>query len=394
MRAQRLILTFFLPLSALALAGCGRDTEASSQAAAPAPPPPEVGVFVVKPESISLTTELPGRTAPFGVAEVRPQVNGLIRQRLFKEGGDVKAGAPLYVIDPAPYEATLDSAKAALARSEANLTAARLRSDRYKDLVAINAVSKQDHDDAEAARQQAEASIASDKAAIRSAQINLDYTRVTSPISGRIGRSTVTPGALVTANQEQALATIQQLDPIYVDVAQSSAELLRLRRDLATGRIKSDRPNEARVRLLLEDGTAYAQTGRLQFSEVTVDESTGAVTLRAVFPNAKQELLPGMYVRAVIGEGVTENALLVPQQGITRNPKGDATALILGQGDKVEMRTVQATRAIGNRWLVTSGLAPGDRVIVDGVQKVRPGAVARVAAASATPATQPAPAGQ
>lgn len=375
--------------SAAASAGCDRPSEAAPQAQV-APPPPEVGVYVVKPEAITLTAELPGRTAPFGIAEVRPQVNGLIEKRLFTEGADVRAGVPLYQIDAAPYEAALDAAKAALARSEANLTAARLRAERYRGLVAIDAVSKQEFDDAEAARQQAEASVASDKAAIRKAQIDLGYTRVNAPIAGRVGRSAVTAGALVTANQAQALATVQQLDPIYVDVAQSSAELLRLRRELAAGRLKSDRPGEARVRLRLEDGTEYSQTGRLQFSEVSVDESTGAVTLRAVFPNPRRELLPGMYVRAVIGEGVRENGLLVPQQGVSRNPKGEATALVLGPDNKVEMRTIEAPRAIGDRWLVTAGLAAGDRVIVDGIQKVRPGGVARAAAAPADSSAAPA----
>jgi membrane fusion protein (multidrug efflux system) len=375
--------------SAAASAACSRSSEAAPQAQA-APPPPEVGVYVVQPEAITLTAELPGRTAPFGIAEVRPQVNGLIEKRLFTEGADVRAGAPLYQIDAAPYEAALDSAKAALARSEANLTAARLRADRYRGLVAINAVSKQEFDDAEAARQQAEASIAGDKAAIRKAQIDLGYTRVVAPISGRVGRSAVTAGALVTASQAQALATVQQLDPIYVDVAQSSADLLRLRRELAAGRLKSDRPGEARVRLRLEDGSEYPQPGRLQFSEVSVDESTGAVTLRAVFPNPRRELLPGMYVRAVMGEGVSENGLLVPQQGVTRNPKGEATALVLGADNKVQMRTIEAPRAIGDRWLVTAGLSAGDRVIVEGVQKVRPGSVARVAATAVASTSAPA----
>lgn len=327
-------------------------------------------------QSVTLETELPGRTTPFGIAEVRPQVNGIIQKRLFREGSDVAAGAPLYQIDPAPYQATLDSARAALQRSEANLVAARLRADRYKGLVAINAVSQQDYDDAVAAQKQAEAAIASDKAAIRMAEINIGYTRIVSPIAGRVGRSVVTPGALVTANQAGPLATVQQLDPIYVDVTQSSAELLRLRRDLAEGRLKSDK-GQAVVRLRLEDGTPYAPPGRLQFSEATVDERTGAVTLRAVFPNPNKELLPGMYVRAVIEEGTADGVLLVPQQGVTRNPKGDATTLVVKADNTVELRQIDAPRAVGDKWLVTSGLQAGDRVIVEGLQKVRPGAAVR-----------------
>jgi membrane fusion protein (multidrug efflux system) len=368
--------------AALGAAACGSPSQAAPVSSSP-PPPPEVGVFEVQSEEVALTTELPGRTAPFGVAEVRPQVSGLIQKRLFTEGSDVQAGAPLYQIDAATYETALDSAKASLARSEANLAIARIKASRYRDLVAIQAVSQQDYDDAEAARQQAEANVAADRAAIRRAQIDVGYTRVTAPIAGRIGRSTVTSGALVTANQPAALATVQQLDPIYVDVTQSSADLLRLRRDFAAGRVTSAGPNQARVRLLLEDGAAYPLAGRLQFTEVNVDEATGAVTLRAVFPNPKHELLPGMYVRAVIEQGVSEKALLVPQRGVSRDPQGHATALVLEPDGTVAQRTLQTTRAIGDRWLVSSGVGPGDRVIVEGVQKVRPGGKARVA----TPAT-------
>jgi membrane fusion protein (multidrug efflux system) len=357
-------------------------------AAAQAPPPPEVAVHTVAPETITLTTELPGRTAPYGIAEVRPEVTGIIQRRLFTEGMTVGDRAPLYQIDPAPYEAALDGARAALAQSQANLTTARLRAERYRGLVAIDAVSRQDYDDAEAARQQAEASVAANEAAVRKARIDLDHTLVNAPIAGRAGRSAVTAGALVTANQPQALVTVQQLDPIYVDVVQSSADLLRLRRELASGELTSDRRGEARVTLMLEDGSRYPRTGRLQFSEVSVDVSTGAVTLRAVFPNPRQELLPGMYVRAVLGEGVKRGALLVPQRGIIRNANGNATALVLTPDGKVEMHTVDAPRAIGDRWLVTAGLAAGDRVIVEGLQKVRPGGTARVAAAAPPAAAQ------
>ena len=323
-----------------------------------------------------MTTELPGRTAPFGIAEIRPQVTGIIQRRLFVEGATVTAGAPLYQIDPAPYEAALDRARAALAQSQANLTAARLRAERYRGLVAINAVSKQDYDDAEAARQQAEASIAANEAAVRTARIDLGYTVVTSPIAGRAGRSSVTAGALVTANQPQALVTMQQLDPIYVDVAQSSAELLRLRRQLAAGELTSDRRGEARVTLLLEDGTRYAQTGRLQFSEVTVDQSTGAVTLRAVFPNPRQELLP-RDVRA-------RRARRRRQAGCAAGAPAGHLAQSQGRSDGARARRRwqggtahhRGVRAIGDQWLVTAGLTAGDRVIVEGVQKVRPGGMA------------------
>lgn len=363
-----------LLVTAVAASGCGAS--GSTAPATAAPPAPEVTVVTLASQSVTLETELPGRTTPFGIAEVRPQVNGIIQKRLFREGSDVAAGAALYQIDPAPYQATLDSVRAALQRSEANLVAARLRADRYKGLVAINAVSQQDYDDAVATLKQAEAAIASDKAAIRMAEINIGYTRIVSPIAGRVGRSVVTPGALVTANQADALATVQQLDPIYVDVTQSSADLLRLRRDLAEGRLKSDK-GQAVVRLRLEDGTPYAPPGRLQFSEATVDERTGAVTLRAVFPNPNKELLPGMYVRAVIEEGTADGVLLVPQQGVTRNPKGDATTLVVKADNTVELRQIDAPRAVGDKWLVTSGLQAGDRVIVEGLQKVRPGAAVR-----------------
>jgi membrane fusion protein (multidrug efflux system) len=383
---SRSLLASLLLLAAAAATACGRSDAADTTATAP-PPAPEVAVVTVESRPVTLVTELPGRTAPYGIAEVRPQVNGLILKRLFTEGTDVKAGTVLYQIDPAPYQAALDAAKASLARSEANLVAARLRAERYKGLVAINAVSQQDYDDAVAALGQIEASIAADKAAIRTAEINLGYTQVRSPIAGRIGRSSVTPGALVTANQADALAVVQQLDPIYVDLTQSSAELLRLRRDLAEGRLKSDK-GQAVVRLLLEDGTPYDRTGRLQFSEVSVDERTGAVTLRAVFPNPDGVLLPGMYVRAVMEEGTKVDGLLVPQQAVTRDPKGGATTLVVTPDDMVEMRQIEATRAVGDQWLVTSGLEAGERVIVEGIQRVRPGIQVRVAPLQAAePAT-------
>jgi membrane fusion protein (multidrug efflux system) len=329
---------------------------------------------VVKPERVALTTELPGRTSPRLVAEVRPQVGGIILKRAFTEGSDVKAGELLYQIDPATYQAAYASAKAAEARAEATLGTVRLKEERYKDLVKIKAVSQQDFDDAYAALKQSEADVAATRAAVETARINLAYTRVTSPISGRIGRSTVTDGALVTASQPTALATIQNLDSMYVDVTQSSAELLKLKQNLASGLMKKEGgAAQARVKLLLEDGSSYPLPGTLKFSEVTVDQSTGSITLRAVFPNPKQVLLPGMFVRAVLEEGVNEQAILVPQRGVTRNPKGEALVMVVGAEEKVEPRPVKVARTVGDKWLVSEGLKPGDRVIVEGLQRGRPG---------------------
>jgi membrane fusion protein (multidrug efflux system) len=339
---------------------------------------PEVAVVVIQPERVAITTELAGRTSAYLVAEVRPQVSGIIKERLFNEGGDVKAGSMLYQIDPAIYQAAYASAKAALAKSEANLTPTRLKAERYKELVAIKAVSRQDYDDITAALKQAEADIEASKAAVETARINLAYTRVAAPISGRIGKSSVTVGALVTASQGAALATIQQLDPIYVDVTQSSSNLLQLKRSMASGRLKHDGVNGAKVKLLLEDGTPYPLEGVLKFSDVTVDPSTGSVILRTVFPNPKHILLPGMYVRAILEEGVNEQAILVPQQGITRDPKGNAVAMVVDSSEKVEQRVLKIDRAIGDKWLVSEGLKPGDRLIVEGFQKIRPGVSVKV----------------
>ncbi|GAA5786242.1 MexX family efflux pump subunit [Chitiniphilus shinanonensis] len=375
-------------IGSVGLAGCGKSQPQGAQGA---PQAVEVGVIKVGLQAVTLDTVLPGRTSPYQIAEVRPQVGGILQQRLFEEGADVKAGQVLYQIDPATYQAEFESAKAALAKADANVLTARNRASRYDDLVTINAVSKQDHDDATATLKQVEADVAGAKAALETARINLAYTRVTSPISGRIGRSSVTPGALLTANQAQAMATVQQLDPIYVDVTQSSTELMRLRRDLESGRLKQA-GGKARVRLLLEDGSAYAQEGRLEFSEVTVDQSTGNVTLRAVFPNPKQRLLPGMYVRAVLEEGVNEAAMLVPQQGVTRDARGGAVAMVVNAEGKVEARPLKTERTVGDQWLVSDGLKPGDQVIVEGVEKVRPGAPARAVPAQLKPAAASAPA--
>ncbi len=338
----------------------------------------EVAVFTVHPERVVITTELPGRTSSFLIAEIRPQVNGLIQKRLFTEGSEVKAGQVLYQIDPAPFQAALDNANASLARAEAGLLSIRLRAERYSDLLADKAISQQDYDDASAAMKQAEAEIQFWKASVKMASINLGYTSVTAPISGRIGKSSVTDGALVTAYQPVALATIQQLDPIYVDVPQSTTELLRLQRRLNDGRLNQDGTNQDKVKLIMEDGTPYLSEGMLQFQDVTVDPTTGSVILRVVFPNPEGFLLPGMFVRTIITEGVNEQAILVQQQGISRNPKGDPVAMIVDTEDKVQQRMLTLDQAIGDKWLVSSGLNPGDRVIVEGVQRVRPGTSVKV----------------
>lgn len=362
-------------MAAALLLAAGLTTAACSKKQAPAPQggPPEVSVVTIQPRNVTLTTELSGRTAPYLIAEVRPQVGGIIKKRLFTEGSDVQAGQVLYQIDPATYEAALASAAATQGRAEATLTSVRLRAERYQELVKIKAVSQQDNDDAQAALKQAEAELAAAKAAVETARINLAYTRVTAPISGRIGRSTMTEGALVTASQQTALATIQQLSTMYVDVTQSSAELLELKRNLASGLLKKGGADQTRVKLILEDGSTYGLPGSLKFSEVTVDQSTGSVTLRAVFPNPKQQLLPGMFVRAVLEEGVSEQAILVPQRGVTRNPKGEALAMVVGAEEKVESRPIKVLRTVGDAWLATEGLKAGDRVIVEGIQRTRPG---------------------
>lgn len=364
------------------LAGCGGKQGGPAQGAG-GQQAPEVAVYTVAPQALAMSTELPGRTAAFQVAEVRPQVSGLVQKRLFTEGSDVKAGAQLYQIDAATYQAAFNSAKASLAKAKANLAAAAPKVARYKELVAIEGVSRQDYDDAVAAHEQAKAEVEAAQAAVDSARINVDYTKVAAPISGRISRSNVTPGALVTAGQATALTTVQQLDPIYVDVTQSSEELLRLKREMDSGSIKKAN-GQAKVTLLLSDGTKYALPGKLQFSDVSVDPGTGNVTLRALFPNPKHDLLPGMFVRAVLETGVSEQAIAVPQMGVTRNPKGEATALVLNKEGKVEQRVLQTGGTIGDKWLVKSGLEAGDRVIVEGLQKVKPGAPAVVA--KSTPA--------
>jgi membrane fusion protein (multidrug efflux system) len=354
------------------LGGCGPGQQATPT------PAPEVATVTIEPRQVELTTELPGRTSPYRVAEIRPQVNGIIQKRLFQEGSDVKVGQLLYQIDPAPFQVARDSAKASLGKAQANLPSIRLRAERYKELLVDKAVSRQDYDDAAATVGQARAEIEYWKAAVEGARINLDYTRVTAPISGRIGRSSVTVGALLTAYQPTTLATIQQLDPIYVDVTQSSAELLRLKRNLETGRLSASGKNGRTVRILLEDGTPYPMEGTLQFREVTVDPTTGSFTLRIVVPNPKNLLLPGMFIRAVVKEGVNAQAILIPQQAVSRDQKGNPAVLIVDAEGKVQQRMLTLDRAIGDQWLVSSGLASGDRVIVEGMLKVRPGMAVKV----------------
>ncbi len=368
--------------AALLLTACGKEQGGP-------PPPPEVSIVTLKPRAVAITDQLPGRTTAFRVAEVRPQVTGIVQKRLFAEGTEVKAGAQLFQIDSGSYRAALSSAQAALKRAEAEAVTARLLAERYEPLIAANAVSRQENDEAIAARARADADVASARAAVDAARINLVYTQVLSPISGQIGRTLVTEGALVTSGQQTPLATIQQLDPIYVDIAQSSTEMLRLQRLLANGELVKDDKNQAEVTLTLEDGSAYSERGRLKVSEASVDPSTGSVVLRAVFPNPRRELLPGMFVRAQLAQGTRSAALLVPQRGVSHNQKGEATVLIVDQEDKVAERVVTADRSINGEWLITAGLNAGDRVIVDGVQKAKPGSpVKAVPAAEELAATQ------
>jgi membrane fusion protein, multidrug efflux system len=351
-----------------ALLGC-------SGAKAPAGPqgPPEVGVITLATRSVGIVDELPGRTVAYRVAEVRPQVSGIVQKRLFAEGSDVRVGEQLYQIDPSSYTATLRSAEAALQRAQANREKAKLLQDRYGPLRENNLVSQQAYDDAVTGFSAADADVAAAKAQVESARINVVYCQVLSPIAGRIGRTLVTEGALVTSQQSTPLALVQQLDPIYVDITQSSVEMLKLQRALASGDLQRDEKNEAEVSLTLEDGSDYAQRGKLQFAEVSVDPSTGAVVLRALFPNPQRELLPGMFVRAQLTQAMKSEALLVPQRGVTRNQRGDAVVLVVGDDNHVAERMITTARVIGNDWLIDGGLRAGERVILDGLQKVRPG---------------------
>jgi membrane fusion protein (multidrug efflux system) len=324
-------------------------------------------------QPVALSTELPGRTVPYLIADVRPQVNGIIKARNFREGSDIKVGQTLYIIDPAPYQAAYDSNVAALAKTQASLKTARLKSERYKELVTIKAVSQQDYDDAVASLNEIAADVAAAKANVETSRINLAYSRVDAPISGRVGRSTVTPGALVTASQATAMATIQQLDPIYVDVTQPSAALLNLKEALARGEIQKAGVNAAKVSLVLENGRTYPLEGQLEFSDVTVNQDTGSITLRAVFPNPDADLLPGMYVRAVLQTGVKAQGLLVPQQAVSRDSTGKPTVFVVVAGNKLERRVLETDRAMGDQWLVRSGVQAGDQVVVDGQQRAAPG---------------------
>jgi membrane fusion protein (multidrug efflux system) len=370
-------------LAAAVLAGCGKP------AAPPPPPPAEVGVLTVAASPVPVVTELPGRTNAFLVAQVRARVDGIVLRREFTEGADVKAGQRLYKIDPAPYIATLNSAKATLARAQANLVAQNAQVERFKVLVAGNAVSKQNYDNAVAAQGQAVADVASGQAAVATAQINLGYTDVTSPISGRIGLSQVTPGALVQAAGATLMATVQQLDPMYVDLTQSSVDGLQLRTDIQEGRLQTTGANAAKVALTLENGRVYPDTGKLQFTDVSVDQGTGSVTVRAVFPNSGHTLLPGMFVRARLEQGVNNNAMLIPQVGVTHDQSGRAVALLVGQDNKVSQAILTTAGTRGTDWIVTGGLKPGDKVVVQGTDKARPGSEVKPVAATLPPSPAP-----
>ncbi|WP_088212809.1 efflux RND transporter periplasmic adaptor subunit [Shewanella sp. Shew256] len=356
---------------ALWMAACSPQEDKAAQAGA-GPQSMEVGVINVAAQPQVIQVELPGRSKAFLEAEVRPQVSGIVTKRSFVEGGHVKQGESLYQIDSAPYKAALVSANADLARANASLASAKAKAARYQQLVKTNAISKQDFDEAEAAYKEALASVTVAEAAINTAKINLEYTEVLAPISGRIGKSSVTAGALVTANQSQTLATIQQLDPINVDIAQSSAQLLRLKAKLQQGKLQA--ADNADVQLVLEDGTVYGHSGKLQFAEVSVDENTGSVILRAEFPNPDGLLLPGMYVRAVLNTGTDPQAILVPQKAISRNAKGQAVAMVVNDQGVVEAKIVTTAEVIDNQWRITAGLEAGDKLIVEGLQKIRPGA--------------------
>jgi membrane fusion protein (multidrug efflux system) len=380
-----------LASATLGLQACHNAKPASAPA-----PPPQVGVVTVHKSNVPVTVELPARTSAFLVAQVRARVDGIVLKRDFKEGGDVKTGQRLYQIDPAPYVAALNSATASLQKAQATLGSSTALVERYKVLLPSNAISKQDYDNAVSLQGQAAADVATGKAMVETARINLGYTNVVSPIGGRSGVSLVTEGAYVQASAATLMTTAQQIDPIYIDMTQSSVEGLQLRRDIATGRVKVTGPGQAKVTLILEDGTPYGAAGQLQFTDITVNQATGSVTVRAIFPNPHFILLPGMFVRARIEEGVADNAILVPQVGVTHNPQGQATALVVGPDNKVATRTLQLKGTFGNQWIAESGLTEGDRVIVAGLQKVQPGAVVQATealpASAATPLAPAAPA--
>ncbi|KPH91405.1 hemolysin D [Pseudoalteromonas undina] len=371
---QRSRIAFFVfsaLVGSVALSGCDQVAE-QPKASAPAATP--VGVVTLNSQAITLKKELPGRVSAFQIAEIRPQVSGIVQSRLFEEGTQVEKGQALYQINPDIFEAELAASKAAVARAEASIASSKSKASRYKELLAIKAVSQQDFDEADAASKQASAELLTAQAQLKSAQINLDYSHVSSPISGQISKSSVTVGALVSAGQTSALATVTQLDPIYVDLTQSSNELTKLKRALASGDLGVDSTTQTDVELIMEDGSVYPHKGTLQFSEVTVDPSTGSVTLRAKFPNPEKLLLPGMYVRAEVVEGVKSDAILAPQRGVSRNTKGEPTAMVVSKNNTVESRVLKVERTLGANWLVSEGLADGDQLIVEGLQKIRPGA--------------------
>ena len=349
----------------LLLAACG------SPDAPPAPPPPSVGYVNVTEQAVTLTSELPGRTSAYETSEVRPQVNGLVEARLFVEGDMVRKGQPLYRIDSQPYRAQVASARAAVTRARASIASSAALARRYGELVKINAIAKQDYENAQTTAAQARADVTAQQAALRSAQIDLARTTIRAPIAGRIGRSVYTTGALVTASQTEPLATIQRLDPIYVDIQQSSADILKLRQQILAGQVATD--GNAKVKLLLEGGTTYGPQGTLRFADVSVDPTTGSQVIRALFPNPNGLLLPGMYVRAQLAQGVQQRAMLVPQRAVSRDERGNPTVMVVGAGNKAEPRTLQTSRTIGKNWLVTGGVKPGDRVIVEGGMNLRPG---------------------
>jgi membrane fusion protein (multidrug efflux system) len=365
---RKILFAVILAYVAVFSSSCGRQAQSQGQSQVP-----EVSTITVATESVELVTELPGRVSAFRIAEVRPQVSGLILKRYFVEGSDVKAGQLLYQIDPAPFEAALNNAKAALGKAEAQILSIKPKVERFRELLAEKAVSQQDYDDVSAALKQAMAEVEYWKASVRSAQINLGYTRITAPISGRIGKSNVTEGAVVTAYQQMPLTTIQQLDPVYVDVTQSTTELQQLKRKIEEGRLKYGGQKNTKVKIILDDGTIYPRPGDLQFRDVTVDPTTSSVTVRIIVSNPDHTLLPGMYVRAQVQEGINEHAILVPQEAVQRDRKSNPFVMVVNQEQKVEVRPVVLDRAIGDKWLVASGLSPGDRVIVEGIVKVRPG---------------------
>ncbi len=367
-------------LISAAVSGCSSQ----AQPAAAEPLPPEVGVVTVHRAQVPVTTELPGRTSAFLVAQVRARVDGIVQQREFEEGSDIKANQRLYQIDPAPYQAALQSAQAQLARARATLESTTAQSERDKLLVANNAISKQNYVNDVAARDQAAADVQAGLASVRTATINLGYTDIVSPITGRVGPSLVTQGAFVQASAATPMANVQQIDPIYVDLNETSVEGLQLRQQVASGRIHLNGPDQTRVRLVLEDGSTYAREGLLQFTDISVNEGTGSVTVRAIFPNPDHVLLPGMFVRAVIDEGTDDHAMLVPEEGVTHDRNGQATVLIVGKDNKVSQKTVNASRTLGDSWVVEGGLEDGDRVVVTGVQRVKAGMPVRAVAALAT----------